>query len=311
MKRTHRSDDNSIVRFSGLDRSYREHAMSAIAQKRSRAPVVFGALTAMGLLAIGLTADPAMAQSKSSTPPKALITLKARDSKVTPVTSGYSATGGGTVLVTQPTPDTILITMSGVVGVGTCACEDSSALLDFVLDQEFEVEFAKGTPQSGQIEIEGRVYGLLRTEGGKKAGGSAHMTRAFATITCGEELASVTLDPQGAACGNGLAVTSVRGPVSAPVVSGCFQLHQQFGIAARQPRCLLPRKASADFAPPPTLDQRWISHPDPFREANRTNNGFQVHVRLIQDPPAEKPKTARPPVLPPSTETAPPPAPVE
>ncbi|MCC7421647.1 MAG: hypothetical protein IT428_15300 [Planctomycetaceae bacterium] len=237
------------------------------------------------LVALGLSAAPVLAQGKSSSgssPKAALIVLKARDSKVTPQKFGYSATGGGTVTVTQPTPDTILITMSGVVGVGACACGDSHAMLDFVLDQEFEVEFAKGTPQSGRIEIEGRVYGLLRTEG-KKGGGTAHMTRAFATVNCGEAIASVTLDPQGTACGNGLAVTSVRGPVAGPVVPGCFHLHQEFGIAATQPKCLLPRKASADFAPPPTLDSRWINNPDPFREANRTNNGFQVTIRLIQD----------------------------
>lgn len=259
-----------------------------------------GMLTGCGtmfLLFFG-TVSPVLAQSKSSSPPKALIALKSRDSKVTPSKNGYSATGGGTVTVTQASPDTVVFLMSGVVGVGSCACEDSQAMLDFVLDQEFEVEFAKGTPQSGRIEVEGRVYGLLRTEG-KKAGGSAYMTRAFATVNCGAEVASVTLDPQGTACGSGLAVTSVRGPVAAPVVAGCFQFHQEFGIAAKQPKCLLPRKSSADFAPPPTLESRWISHPDPFREANRSQNGFQVTVRLIQDTTS-----------PPQTQLAPPPAPV-
>lgn len=225
--------------------------------------------------------------------PKAVIVLAARDSKATPIKHGYGTTGGGTVQVTQPAPDTLVINMSGVAATGACSCGTSSAALSFVLDQDFEVEFAPNCPASGQIVIEARAYGLLRVDG-KMGGGTASLDRAFAVISCGEPVASVTLDPQLAACGNGLAVTSVRGPVSAPIVAGAYSLHQEFGVSACNPKCLLPRKASADFAPPPTLEAKWIHHPDPFREAKRDSNGFQVTIRVIPDP------VSPPPVLPPA-----------
>ena len=246
-----------------------------------------------------LPANHAGAQSKpsgSSSPPKALIVLKARDSAVTPKRNGYSTTGGGTVTVTQPTPDTLVISMTGVAATGSCSCEESQACLNFLLHQEFDIEFAKGGPQSGQIVLDARAFGQLRSEG--RMGGTAAMTKAFVSVGCGEEVASVSLDSKSAGCGNSLAVTTVRGPVSAPVVAGSYHLHQEFGIAVRQPKCLVPKKTSADFAPPPTLDTRWIGSPDPFRETNRSNNGFLVTIRLIPDPPASG-----------GTEKAPPPAP--
>lgn len=230
-----------------------------------------------------MAAADAMAQAKPAAP-KAVFVLRARDSKVTPFKSGYSATGGGTVQVTQAAPDTIVINMSGVAATGACACGTSRASLSFVLDQEFEVEFDPKGPGTGQIVLEARAYGQLRVDG-KKGGGTASLDHAFADVSCGESLVSVTLDPQMAACGDGLAVTSVRGPVAAPISAGVYHLHQEFSVSASNPHCLLPRKASADFAPPPTLEAKWLPHPDPFREVNRTSNGFQVTVRLIADPP--------------------------
>ncbi len=242
--------------------------------------------------ATGSTSD-AAAQSKSA--PRAVIVLGARDSAVTPQLFGYSATGGGTVAVTQPAPDTFVVTMTGAAGAGACACGLSHASLDFVLHQGFEIEFAPNGPQSGELEIEARVIGQLRSEG-KKGGGTAGMGRAGAVVGCDvEPLVTVALDPQRSACGEGLAVNAARGPVRVPIVAGCFNLHQEFGISATQPKCLLPRKASVDFSPPSALEAKWIGDPDPFHGVNRGANGFQVTIRVIPDPePAKLPSAPAP-----------------
>src|SRR4051794_13207040 len=46
--------------------------------------------------------------------PDVSLSLGSRSSKVTPVRSGCTHTGGGNIDVQQPSPDTIVITMTGV-----------------------------------------------------------------------------------------------------------------------------------------------------------------------------------------------------
>ena len=53
----------------------------------------------------------ALAQAPS---PQVSITLGSRHGHVTPSRQGFTHTGGGNIDVAQPTPDTVIVTMTGV-----------------------------------------------------------------------------------------------------------------------------------------------------------------------------------------------------
>ena len=58
----------------------------------------------------------------TAAPPPVSITLGARHAHVTPSNSGCTHTGGGNIDVQQPSPDTLVVTMTGIaVAVGSPA----------------------------------------------------------------------------------------------------------------------------------------------------------------------------------------------
>src|SRR5438477_8370941 len=96
-------------------------------------------------------------------PPPPTITLYDRHGHVTPVRQGFSHTGGGNIDVAQPTPDVVVITMTGVAVAGPHPCKDSVAAQDFELEQCFEISLDKPADRKLKLTVEARVIGLLRS----------------------------------------------------------------------------------------------------------------------------------------------------
>src|SRR5262245_50265280 len=71
--------------------------------------------------------------------PSATITLRERHGHGTPLRQGCTHTGGGNIDVAQPTPDVVVVTMTGVAVAAGHPCKPSVARLDFDLEQCFEV----------------------------------------------------------------------------------------------------------------------------------------------------------------------------
>src|SRR5581483_8588361 len=70
--------------------------------------------------------------------PPVSIVLGPRQASVTPQRAGFTHTGGGNIDVAQPSPDTVVITMTGVCVAGAHPCKDSMATLCFDLCQTFD-----------------------------------------------------------------------------------------------------------------------------------------------------------------------------
>jgi hypothetical protein len=222
--------------------------------------------------------------------PPISITLKERHGHVTPIRSGFTHTGSGYIDVQTPTPDAIVITMTGVAVAGGHPTSESVATLDFDLNQAFEVSFDDPKVKKGKFTIEGRVIGLLRSQASghdcKKGCGSADMACATVTIAADPGPATLTLDqtPHSVACGENLSLNDHAGPVEGPVVAGKYTLHQTFSVTAAHPRALLPCKAaSAEFAPDPALDPLWISYWEPFHGIGKKDFGYQVTIKVAAD----------------------------
>jgi len=223
--------------------------------------------------------------------PPISITLKERHGHVTPIRQGFTHTGSGYIDVAQPTPDAIVVTMTGVAVAGGHPTTDSVATLEFDLNQAFEVSFDDPKVKKGKFTVEGRVIGLLRSQAPhgdcKKGCGTADMSCATVTIAAdaaGATALSLAQVPHSVACGENLSLNDHEGPIEGPVAAGKYTLHQCFSITAAHPRALLPCKAaSAEFAPDPALDPLWISYWEPFHGIGKKDFGYQVTIKVAPD----------------------------
>src|SRR5215471_6200874 len=114
------------------------------------------------LVILPLLAVLGLAQAQPPSPP-VTISLGAREAQATPIRQGFTHTGGGNIDVAQPSPDTLVVTMTGVAVAGGHPCKDSVATLEFDLEQELEIAFEKPDIKRAKLTMEGRVIGLLRS----------------------------------------------------------------------------------------------------------------------------------------------------
>jgi hypothetical protein len=244
-----------------------------------------GLLTAMG----GLTAQesgvlrtraaqkPADGAEPPAVPPPSII-LHERHGHVTPFHGCLQHTGGGNIDIAQPTPDTVIITMTGAAVVGPCACRASAQ--NFALEQCFEIAAPKPLPRPAKLTIEARVIGLLRSA--KKTGSVAEESGACATVSTDTvEVVTVCAPAHSVSAGENLSINDHAGPVSAPILPGKYTLHQAFHVGVTEKHFWFGCKpSSAEFAPDPALDPLWIGYWEPFHGAIKKDFGFQVILRV-------------------------------
>lgn len=265
---------------------------------------------ALGLLGLATPLSLAQAQEKAAVPaggtvnitvtagtaapPPVSIILHERHGHVSPCKGKCTHTGGGLIDVVSPTPDTVIITMSGAVL--------ANAEMSFDLEQCFEISFDDPKVKKAKLTVEGRVLGVLRGE--KK--GCADYTEACAHLTaCETPVLSVCVPPHSVGACQSLAVNDHDGPKSVPVIPAKYTLQQTFRISAHS-ECCLCKKPSAEFAPDPALDPLWISYFDPFHGVQKKDFGFQVILKVApetEENGAEKKPEMVPPPVPEKTQS--------
>lgn len=221
--------------------------------------------------------------------PAVSITLGSRHGHATPDRHGCNHTGGGNTDVSQPSADTVVITMTGVTVATGSPCSAGMASMDFDLTQELEIVFEKSDVKRAKVTLEARAIGLLRSE---KSGGTAEICHAQATLSgAGAEIATICLEDHAVANGDNLSINDHQGPNSATIGAGKYCLCQTVHFMASRAKCILPCKAaSAEFAPDPALDPLWISYWEPFHGASKKDFGFQVIIKVAPDTdPAPEP----------------------
>ncbi len=242
------------------------------------------------LLGLGVSTGATLAQpAPAPAPASPTIVLRDRHGHGTPVRQGFTHTGGGNIDVAQPTPDTLVVTMTGVAVAGGHPCKDSVASIDFDLNQCLDI-IAPERTKPVKVTLEARVIGLLRSHPTccKKGCGTAEITAAHAALgldcATGGEPVAVSLVPHSVAGGENLSVNDHAGPVESVLAPGRYTLHATFGLSAAHPRSVLPCKAaSAEFAPDPALDPLWISYWEPFHGAIKKDFGFQLTLKVAAD----------------------------
>jgi hypothetical protein len=214
--------------------------------------------------------------------PAVTISLGTRHGHATPERKGFTHTGGGNIDVAQPSPDTLVITMTGVAVGGAQPCGDSLASLKFDLSQNFEVAFEKPEIKKAKLTLEGRVIGLLRSP---CKGGSAEVGPAHAGVLSGEnEIVSLDVASHAVTGGENLSINDHDGPNGATIGAGKFTLQEVFTVTAAHSRTLrLSKAGSSEFAPDPALDPLWISYWEPFHGAGKKDFGFQLTLKVAPE----------------------------
>src|SRR5262245_14829801 len=194
-------------------------------------------LNRRALLLAGLTAllgrAAVFAGDKPPAPPGPAyqIVLRSRLAEATPTRTKDAQTGGGAIVVEQPEPNTIVVTMGGAAVAGS-DFHGSAAGIDFHLEQDLEVLPTRPGVRPPRVGMVGRVVGTLQvTDPCKFCGkcckpcGSADQGAATASLSIGEtSLLSVNVKPSAVSCGQELAINHRDGPVEAPAVPGCYRL---------------------------------------------------------------------------------------
>jgi hypothetical protein len=226
------------------------------------------------------------------------IVLRSRNAEVTPTRSNGAETGGGSIVVEQPEPNTIVITMSGAAVAGS-DCHGSSASLDFNLEQELDIIPTRAGVRPPRIGMVARVVGTLQvTDPGKcgRACGTAEQGPAAACLALdGTHLLSVSVKPSSVACGQESSINHLNGPVESSAVAGSYCLTGSFHLGVTQGNGVWNRQAAvADFDPAPQLDGFWADALKPFRAVPRKEFGFRIVARVVEDAPAEIGAPTRP-----------------
>lgn len=246
------------------------------------------------LLLAGLVALLGPATIHAADPPAGpayQIVLRSRHAEAVPNRTKDAQTGGGSIVVEQPEPHTIVVTMGGSAVVGS-DFHGSSAGIDFNLEQDVEIIPIRKGLRPPRIGMVGRVVGTLQvTDPGRcckvgcKPCGNAEQGPAAASLSSGETcLLSLNVQPSAASCGQELSINHREGPAESPAAVGSFRLTSSFRIGVTQGKGVWNRQAAvADFDPAPQLDAFWSDVLKPFRAVPRRDFGFKVIVRVIEE----------------------------
>lgn len=226
------------------------------------------------------------AQGADATPAYQLV-LHSRTAQATPDKTKTSQTGGGSITVEQPTPNTVVFRMGGSAAAGsTCHC--SNAEIAFELMQDIEVVAARDGVRPPRIGMIGRLVGTLQVsdpEKWKNAQGSAMQGPPTACLlSCDQPLLTIDMPASAVACGQKLSINNQSGPCESSATVGCYRLSASFRVAANQGKGVWHRQyAVADFDPAPQLDAFWADGLKTFRAVPREDFGFTLVVRVVED----------------------------
>ena len=215
------------------------------------------------------------------------LVLHSRTAQATPERTKASQTGGGSITVDQPTPNTVVFRMGGSAAAGsTFHC--SSAEIAFELMQDIEIVATRDGVRPPRIGMIGRLVGTLQVSNPEKwqhAKGSAMQGPPTACLlSCDQPLLSIDMPASAVACGQKISINNQSGPCESTATVGCYRLSASFRVAADQGKGVWHRHyAVADFDPAPQLDAFWANGLKPFRAVPREDFGFTLVVRVVED----------------------------
>jgi hypothetical protein len=256
----------------------------AVAQAPAPAPVPQPQPTAT---ASGSAAAPAP-------PPTYTINLKARHACVTPHTKKLARVDGGFIDVVSPTPQSVIVTMTGTTAASSYLGCSGAATAEFEMAQELEITCSDPSVQTVSLTLDSALVGFVRSKG--HAGAAVRVAEVSVTPE-GWDGTPLTLwyPPFGVTGKDGRLCNQHLPPVQdMPMPIGRYVISARFALDT-QARGVCDDHAAADFSPDTTLPADWVRTKDPFQGVSKKSFGFTF--MLTAAPPSANPPsvTVRPP----------------
>lgn len=235
----------------------------------------------------------------ADTGPGYQIVLRSRHAQASPSKDKRSQTGGGSIVVEQPELNTIVVTMGGSAVAGS-SHHGSNAGITFTLVQDLDIVPLRAEVRPPRVGMVGRVIGTLQvtepTDFGRVSGSAQQGPASAGLSISGVNVLALDVEPTAVGCGQKLSINHQTGPVEASLASaspsaGSFRLTAQFGLCANQDKGVFNRRyAVADFDPAPQLDAFWADALKPFRAVPRSEFGYKLVLRVVEDSAAAVPQ---------------------
>jgi hypothetical protein len=291
-----------FARHNGINRSKRKGIetghLAVLLLRGSKTMLTCHSLLKVGLLVMALSGvaavcfagPPVEPQAAPAPGPAYQFLLRSRHAEVTPTRTRDAQTGGGSIVVEQPEPNTVVVRMSGSAVVGSDCQGSAAATMDFNLEQDLDIIPTRQGVRPPRVGLIGRVVGTLLVTNPtapccNKSCGTAEQGPASACLTLGHaNLLEISVKSTAIACGQESSINFREGPVECVTSAGPYRLTGSYRLGVTQGKGVFYRQAAvADFDPAPQLDAFWADALKPFRAVPRKDFGFQVVVRVVED----------------------------
>ncbi len=247
------------------------------------------AVLGSGILGITILSAAEEDLSSSKTAPPVRIELRGRNGDVTSDGSGVKYLSGGTIEVTQPRGDQLVIMMSGYAAAGGIPAQDSLAALTFQLQQDFRIVTSRIDIKDVKLSMEGSLIGQLQCNR-PGSGTAAIVSPACAHIRAGTaELLNLSFDPRVHSTPNIKFINDNHDPVSIIVRTGDFTLTENFAIEAKHPKKHFKKNVAIAAFGPEGRAPDWLGLLDPYRDVPKQKDlGFRISLKVEKAPITKK-----------------------
>lgn len=219
-------------------------------------------------------------------PPTYTINLKARHACVTPHTKKLARVDGGFIDVTAPSPQGLIVTMTGTTAASSYLGCTGVASADFELAQELEITCSDPDVHTVSLTLDSALIGFVRSKG--HAGAAVRVAEVSVTPE-GWDGTPLTLwyPPFGVTGKDGRLCNQHLPPVQdMPMPIGHYVISARFALDT-QAKGVCDDHAVADFSPDTALPTDWVRSRDPFQGVSKKSFGFMF--ALSAAPPSASP----------------------
>jgi hypothetical protein len=192
---------------------------------------------------------------------------------VTPHTKKLARVDGGFIDVAAPTPQSVIVSMTGTTAASSYLGCAGAATADFEMAQELEITCSDPNVQTVSLTLDSALVGFVRSKG--HAGAAVRVAEVSVTPQ-GWDGTPLTLwyPPFGVTGKDGRLCNQHLPPVQdMPMPVGRYVISARFALDT-QARGVCDDHAAADFSPDTTLPADWVRTKDPFQGVSKKSFGF-------------------------------------
>jgi hypothetical protein len=225
--------------------------------------------------------------------PTYTITLQSRHACVTPRTKKLARVDGGFIDVVAPSPQGLVVTMTGTAAANSYLGCSGAATAEFELAQELEITCSDPSVHTVALTLDSALVGFVRSKG--HAGAAVRVAEVSVTPE-GWDGTPLTLwyPPMGVTGKDGRLCNQHLPPIQdLPMPLGRYVISARFALDT-QARGVCDDHAVADFSPDTSLPTDWVRTKDPFQGVSKKSFGF-TFLLTAAAPSANPPSvTSRP-----------------